>query len=119
MNEIVLKPPSPAQAVKLVSILLKNGFKPTDAIIKYSLRERTSVKLSNVKDFPLILIGTLDGLPMRVSVSQLEVGRYCEGSYALKKILKEAGFYFEEKDLFTIRRFDKDTGRMSLLISKR
>lgn len=119
MNEIVLKPPSPAQAVKLVSILLKNGFNPTDAIIKYSLKEHTSVKLSNVKDFPLILMGTLDGSPMRVAVSRLEVGRYCEGAYSLRKILKEAGFYIEEKDLFTIRAFSKDTGCLNLTISKR
>ena len=119
MNEIVLKPPSSAQAVKLVSILLKNGFNPTDAIIKYSLKEHTSVKLSNVKDFPLILTGTLDSSPIRVAVSQLEVGRYCEGAYALRKILKEAGFYIEEKDLFTIRCFNKDTGRLKLTISKR
>lgn len=119
MNEIVLKPPSPAQAAKLVSILLKNGFKPAEATIKYNLKEPPSVKLSTVKDFPLILTGTLDGQQMRVSVSQLEVGRYCEGAYALRQILKEAGFYFEEKDLFTTRHFNQDTGRMNLTISKR
>lgn len=119
MNEIVLKPPTPEQAVNLVSILLKNGFNPTEATIKYSLKEFPSVKLSNVKDFPLILTGTLDGYQMRVSVSQLEVGRHCDGSYALRKILKESGFYFEEMDLFTIRRFNQETGRLNLTISKR
>lgn len=119
MNEIVLKPPSPAQAVKLVSILLKNGFNPTEATIKYSLNKYPSVKLSNVKDFPLTLTGTLDGYRMRVSVSQLEVGRHCDGTYALRKILKEAGFYFEEKDLFTLRRFNHSNGCLNMTISKR
>ena len=119
MNEIVLKPPTPAEAAKLVSVLLKNGFTPTEATIKYSLREYPSVKLSNVKDFPLILTGTLNGYQMRVSVSQLEIGRHCEGSYSLRKILKEAGFYFEEKDLFTTRRFNLSTGRLNMTISKR
>ena len=119
MNEIVLKPPSPAQAAKLVSILLKNGFNATEATIKYSLKEPPSIKLRNVKDFPLVLTGTLDGCQMRVSVSQLEIGHHCEGSFALRKILKEAGFYFEEKDLFTLRRFDRDTGRLSMVISRR
>lgn len=118
MNEIVLKPATPKQAANLVSILLKNGFKPTQAIVQYSLRECPSVKLSNVKDFPLILIGTLDGHTMRVSVSQIEVGRYCEGSYALRKILKEIGFHFEEMDLFTTRRFNINTGRLSMTFSK-
>lgn len=119
MNEIVLKPENPKQAVSLVSILFKNGFKPTEATIQYSLRQSPSVKLSNVKDFPLILSGTMDGYPMRVSVSQLVAGRYCEGSYALKKILKEAGFYFEERDIFTVKHFNIDTGRLCMNLSKR
>ena len=118
MNEIVLKPASPKQAATLVSVLLKNGFNPTEATIQYSLRDYPSVKLSNVKDFPLILKGTLDGSPMRVSVSQVEVGRYSDGSYALKKILKEAGFYFEERDLFTVKRFNINTGRLCMTLSK-
>ena len=119
MNEIVLKPPSPKQATDLVSILIKNGFKPTDATIQFNLRKSPSVKLSNVKDFPLILTGTFDGHPMRVSVSQLEAGRHTAGAYALRKILKEAGFYFEEIDLFTVKRFNPKTGCLYLTISKR
>jgi len=119
MNEIVLKPATPKQAANLVSLLLKNGFNATDAIVQYSLREHPSVKLSNVKDFPLILTGTMDGHTLRVSVSQIEVGRYCEGSYALKKILKEIGFHFEERDLFSARRFNINTGRFSMTFSKR
>jgi len=119
MNEIVLKAPSPKQAANLVSILLRNGFKVTEATIQFSLKENPSVKLSNVKDFPLVLKGTLDGYPMRVSVSQIEIGRHSDGSNALRKILKEIGFYFEERDLFTTKCFNLNTGRISLTFSKR
>ena len=118
MNEIVLKPGSPKQAANLVSALLKSGFNPTTATIQYSLRENTSVKLSNVKDFPLILTGTMDGYRMRISVSQLEAGRHSDGAYALRRILKEAGFYFEERDLFTTKRFNINSGRLLMTLSR-
>ena len=119
MNEIVLKVASPAEAVQIVSALLRSGFHPTEAAINYNLNKEPSVKLSKVTDFPLILTGTLNGHDMRVAVSQLTIGRPCEGSYALRKILKTAEFYFEEKDLFTTRRFNPDTNRISLSIAKR
>lgn len=119
MKEIILKMDSPTEAAQLVSVLLQNGFKPTEAKINYSLKENSSVKLSRVTHFPLILTGNLNGCQTRVAVTPLAVGSHCEGSYALRKILKEANFYFEERDLFTIRRFNPDTSRLTLTITQK
>ena len=119
MKEIILKLDSPKEAAELVSVLLQNGFKPTEAKINYSLKENSSVKLSKVTSFPLILTGSLNGRQTRVAVTPLAVGSYSEGSYALRKILKAANFYFEERDLFTLRRFNPETGRMSLIITQK
>lgn len=119
MKEIILKMDSPKEAAQIVSVLFKSGFKPTEAKINFSLRETSSVKLNRVTSFPLILTGILNGSETRVSVTPLVAGSHCEGSYALRKILKEANFYFEEKDLFTIRRFNPDTGRLTLTITQK
>ena len=117
MKEIIFKMNSPTEAEQMVSLLIRNGFKPTEAKINYSLTEVSSVKLSKVTSFPLILIGTLNGCKTRVAVTPLSIGSPCEGSYALRKILKTANFYFEEKDLFTTRCFNSKTGRVALTIT--
>lgn len=119
MKEIILKMDSPKEAAQLVSVLLQSGFKPTEAKINYSLKESSSVRLNRVTSFPLILTGILNGTQTRVAVTPLSVGSHCEGSYALRKILKAANFYFEERDLFTIRRFNPETGRLSLTITQK
>ena len=119
MNEIVLKAANPSEAIQLVSVLLQNGFKPLVATIHCSISKEPSVKLSKVRDFPLILTGTLNGHEMRVAVSQLAVGRPCDGSYALRRILKISHFYFEEKDLFTTRHLNPKTGCINFSLSKR
>lgn len=119
MKEIILKMDSPKEAAQFVLILFQNGFKPTEAKLNYSLRENSSVKLSKVTSFPLILTGTLNGHQTRVAVTPLAVGSSCEGSYALRKILKAANFYVEERDLFTIRRFNPKTGRLSLTFTQK
>lgn len=110
---------TPKEAAQFVSLLFSNGFNATEATINYSLNKTPSVKLSKVKDFPLILTGTLNGHEMRVAVTPLAIGRRCEGSYALRKILKAGNFYIEENDLFTIRRFHPKTGRLSLTITQK
>ena len=114
MKEIILKMDTPREAEQMVSMLIQNGFKPIEAKINYSLRENSSVKLSRVTSFPLILTGTLNGNITRVAVTPLSIGSCCDGSYALRKILKVAKFSFEERDLFTIRKFNPDTGRLTL-----
>lgn len=119
MKEIILKMDSPKEAAQIVSVLFQNGFKPTEAKINYSLRESSSIRLSRVTSFPLILTGTLNGHETRVAITPLVAGSHCEGSYALRKILKEANFYFEERDLFTIRRFNPDTGRLTLTFTQK
>ena len=119
MKEIILKMDSPKEAAQMVSVLFRNGFKPTEAKINYSLKENSSIKLSRITSFPLILSGTLNGHKTRVAVTPLAVGSHCEGAYALRKILKAANFYFEERDLFTIRKFNPETGRLSLTITQK
>lgn len=114
MKEIILKMDSPKEAEQIVCLLFRNGFKPIEAKVSYNLRETPSIRLSRVTNFPLLLTGTLNGRKIRVAVTPLVVGCHCDGSYALRNILKAAKFYYEERDLFTIRRFNPDTGRLSL-----
>ena len=119
MKEIILKMDSPKESEQIVCLLFRNGFKPIEAKITYSLREVSSVKLSRVTSFPLLLTGTLNGKKTRVAVTPLVVGHYCDGSYALRNILKAAKFYHEERDLFTIRKFNPDTGRLILTFTQK
>ena len=119
MKEIILKMDSPKEAEQIVYLLFQNGFKPIEAKLTYSLRETPSIRLSRVTSFPLLLTGTLNGKKTRVAVSPLVIGRYCDGSYALRNILKAAKFHYEERDLFTIRKFNPDTGRLTLTFTQK
>ncbi len=110
MKEIILKMDSPQEAAQMVLVLFQNGFKPRKAIISYNIRKPLPVKIKKLADYPLVLEGSLNGHEMRVAVTPLAIGRYCPGSDALRKILKSAHFYIEDRDLFTIRRFNQETG---------
>lgn len=110
MREIILKMDSPKEAVQFTLVLFENGFKPHKAIINYNIRRKLPVKIKKLSDYPLILEGILNGHEMRVAITPLAIGDFSDGSCALRKILKAANFYIEEKDLFTLRRFNPNTG---------
>lgn len=115
MREIILKMDSPTEAAQFASVLFQNGFKAQKAIINYNIR-RNSVKIKKLSDYPLILEGMLNGHEMRVAIAPLAIGNFSEGSCALRKILKTANFYVVEKDLFTLSRFNTQTGIASFCL---
>ena len=110
MKEIILKMDSPKEAADMVLLLFQNGFKPRKAIINYSIRKPPTMRIKKLADYPLILEGSLNGHEMRVAVTPLAIGYCCEGSIALRKIFKSAHFYIEDVELFTLRRFNQETG---------
>ncbi|MBQ2835910.1 MAG: hypothetical protein IJE68_03660 [Clostridia bacterium] len=110
MKEIILKMDSPQEAAQMVLVLFQNGFKPRKAIINYNIRKPPTMRIKKLADYPLILEGSLNGHEMRVAVTPLAIGRYCPGSDALRRILKTAHFYIEDMDLFTLRKFNQETG---------
>ena len=110
MKEIILKMDSPKEATEMVLLLLENGFKPRKAIINYNIRKPLPVKIRKLADYPLVLEGFLNGHEMRVAVTPLAIGFYCEGSISLRKILKAAHFYIEDIEFFSLRSFNQDTG---------
>lgn len=118
MKEIILKMGSPKEAAQVVLLLYQSGFTPHTATISYSIREKLPVKIRKLADYPLVLEGIFNGHELRVAVTPLAVGSSCEGSYALKKILKAANFYIEEPDLFTLRKFNRETGCFRLRLSR-
>ena len=110
MKEIILKMDSPQEAAEMVLVLFQNGFKPRKAIISYNIRKPLPVKIKKLADYPLLLEGFFNGHEMRVAVTPLTIGSSCNGTYALRKILKTAHFYIEDIELFTLRRFNQETG---------
>lgn len=118
MKEIILKMDSPVEAAQMVLVLYQNGFKPRKAIISYNIRKPPTMRIKKLADYPLILEGFLNGHEMRVAVSPLAIGRYCDGSDSLRRILKSAHFYIEDSDIFTLRRFNPETGCVKFTLTQ-
>lgn len=118
MREIILKMDSPKEAAQYTTLLFQNGFYPRKAIISYSIRKKLPVKIKKLEDYPLILEGTLNGHEMRIAVTPLSIGFSSDGAFALRKILKAGQFYIEDRDLFTLRKFNSDTGCAHFIITK-
>jgi len=118
MKEIILKMDSPKEAAQVVLLLYQNGFNPHTATINYSIREKLPVKIRKIADYPLVLEGIFNKHELRVAITPLAIGSSCEGTYALRKILKAANFYIEDSTLYTLKNFDINTGRLNLRISR-
>lgn len=116
MKEIILKMDSPKEAVDMISLLCKNGFKPYKATLSYNIREKLPVKIKKLADYPLILEGIFNGHEMRVAVTPLAIGSFCDGSYALRRILKMTDFYMDDLEIFTLKRFNPNTGYLHLTL---
>lgn len=117
MKEIIFKMENPKEAVEMVSLLCQNGFKAKKATISYDIHKKVPVKIRKLADYPLILEGCLNGHSMRVAVTPLAIGSFCDGSYALKRILKMTNFYMEDIEIFTAKRFNPTTGRLYLTLN--
>lgn len=118
MREIILKMDSPLEAVQYTTLLFQNGFHPRKAIISYSIRKKVPVKIKKLEDYPLILEGVLNGHDMRVAVTPLSIGHWGDGATALRKILKTANFYIDDKDIFTLKRFNQEAGCAYFTLTK-
>lgn len=114
MKEIILKMDSPKEAVEMVSLLCQNGFKPHKATISYNIRKKLPVKIKKLADYPLILEGILNGHEMRVAVTPLAIGSFCDGAYAMRRILKLTNFYMDDIEIFSLKRFNTNTGYLHL-----
>ena len=117
MKEIILKMDSAQEAVQFTLLLFENGFNPSKATISYDSRRPLPVKIRKLEDYPLVLEGQLNGHPLRVAVTPLEIGCFSNAAYGLRKILKTAQFYIDDRDIFSKHRFHPD-GYISLTLTK-
>ena len=116
MKEIILKMSSPKEALQFASIILQNGFKAYKATISYDSTRKLPVKIRKLSDYPLILEGFLNKQKTRIAITPLSVGNFSDGSYALRQILRVANFNVEDKDLFTMKNFNRQTGYLHMTI---
>lgn len=102
MSKIIIEASSSYVAEKATIALLKGGFVAKNAIISYNLNHGLpDIKRHN--DYPLILEGQLAGFSTNVHVYSVTAGYGGTGPNTLVKILKFAGFEFDENDILTNR----------------
>ena len=106
--EIIFKASSPKEAETLVLSVLKIGFVPKKATIRYNVRKGLPGRVKRINDYPLILEGHLNGNATRISVTPLAAGSKCDGAYSLHKILKICEFPIEDSDVLSIRKIDDE-----------
>lgn len=115
MSQIIIEANSSYVAENATIALLKGGFVAKNAIISYNLNHgMPDIKRHN--DYPLILEGMLAGYSTRVYVYSVTAGYGGTGPNTLVKILKFAGFEFDEADILTDRL--AHLGQINLSIGK-
>lgn len=115
MSQIIIEANSSYVAENATIALLKGGFVAKNAIISYNLNHgMPDIKRHN--DYPLILEGMLAGYSTRVYVYSVTAGYGGTGPNTLVKILRFAGFEFDEADILTDRL--AHLGQINLSIGK-
>lgn len=118
MSKIIIEANTSYVAESATIALLKGGFVAKEAIIRYNVNHG----LPDVKrydDYPLILEGFLAGYSTNVHVYSVTAGYGGTGPNTLVKILKFAGFKFEEDDILTDRLADYGYGQINLTLVKK
>ena len=106
MDEIIVRVYTSDQAERTVVSLLKNcGFSAKRATVNYNPNFGLP-SVESIDRYPLILEGTMNRYPTRIFVYSVTAGYCGSGPHALVNILREAGFVFDEDDIFTKERAD-------------
>ena len=106
MDEIIVRAYTSDQAERIaVSLLKHSSFSAKQATVNYNPSQGLP-PAEYTSDYPLILEGNIKWYPTRILVYSVTAGYGGSGPYALVNILKEAGFVFDEDDIFTKKHVD-------------
>lgn len=101
-NRIIISVENSYAAEEATTALLRGGFVANTAVINYNMTHGLS-KQDDYDKYPLILRGRIAGYTTNVYIYSVNAGYIGAGSKAMCKILKLAGFVFDEDDIFTKR----------------
>lgn len=105
MSKIIIAADTSYVAEDSVMALLKAGFTAKKARISYSLTKGLP-PIQEIENYPLILEETLCRAPVSIHVTSVTAGYGGTGPNTMVRILKEAGFKFEESYILTDRMAD-------------
>lgn len=105
MSRIIIEASSSWVAEDSIMDLLKGGFSAKTARISYNLSKGLPPEKDTDK-YPLILEGTLGRSPVTIHVTSVTAGYGGTGPNTMVRILRAAGFRFEESDILTNKMAD-------------
>ena len=105
MSRIIIEASTSYVAEDSVMSLLKGGFIAETARISYNLSKGLPPE-GFTNNYPLILQGTLGRAPVAIHVTSVTAGYGGTGPNTMVRILKAAGFEFDESDILTHKMAD-------------
>ena len=105
MSRIIIEAGTSFIAEDSVMGLLKGGFTAKTARVSYNLSNGLP-REEDTNNYPLILEGTLGRAPVTIHVTSVTAGYGGTGPNTMVRLLKAAGFEFEESDILTDKMAD-------------
>lgn len=100
MSKIIIEATTSYLAEDATIALLKGGFVAQTARISYNL-SRGLPLIEKVDEYPLVLEGRMGIYSANIHVYSVTAGYGGSGPHAMAKILKTAGFQFNEDDILS------------------